>query len=47
MKIETHIDFLVSYAINTNLAEPSDHQLLVNRLLEVLDMDNYTPTTLI
>ena len=33
MKIETYIDSLVSYAMNTGLAEPEDHQLLVNRLL--------------
>ena len=26
MKIETYIDALVSYAMNTGLAEPVDHQ---------------------
>ena len=41
MKIETYIDSLVSYAMNTGLAEPCDHQLLVNRLLELLHMDDY------
>lgn len=33
MKIETYIDSLVSYAMNTGLAEPCDHQVLTNRLL--------------
>ena len=36
MKIETYIDSLVSYAMNCGLAEPCDHQLLVNKLLELL-----------
>ncbi len=44
MKIETYIDSLVSYAMNFGLAEPADHQVLVNRLLEVLGMDDYTPS---
>ena len=44
MKIETYIDSLVSYAMNRGLAEPCDHQLLINRLLELLGMDDYTPT---
>ncbi len=44
MKIETYIDALVSYAMNTGLADPCDHQLLLNRLLEVLGMDEYTPS---
>ncbi len=42
MKIETYIDSLVSYAMNTGLAEPCDHQVLTNRLLELLGMDAYT-----
>ncbi len=41
MKIETCIDSLISYAMNTGLAEPPDHQLLVNRLLELLHLDAY------
>ena len=45
MKIETYIDSLVSYAMNTGLAEPWDHQILVNRLLELLKLDDYTPST--
>ena len=43
MKIETCIDSLVSYAMNTGLAEPCDHQVLVNRLLDLLRMDSYEP----
>ena len=44
MKIETYIDSLVSYAMNRGLAEPCDHQVLVNRLLELLRLDDYTPS---
>ena len=44
MKIETCIDSLVSYAMNRGLAEPCDHQVLVNKLLELLRMDDYTPS---
>ena len=44
MKIETYIDSLVSYAMNCGLAEPCDHVLLVNRLLELLGKDDYTPS---
>ena len=44
MKIETYIDSLVSYAMNTGLAEPEDHQVLINRLLEVLQLDEYAPS---
>ena len=44
MKIETYIDSLVSYAMNTGLAEPCDHQVLVNRLLDLLKLDSYTPS---
>ena len=44
MKIETYIDSLVSYAMNCGLAEPVDHQVLVNRLLDLLRMDDYTPS---
>ena len=35
MKIETYIDSLVSYAMNTGLADPLDHHVLTNRLLEL------------
>ena len=44
MKIETYIDSLVSYAMNTGLAEPEDHQVLINRLLDLLRLDDYTPS---
>ena len=44
MKIETYIDSLVSYAMNTGLAEPVDHQVLTNRLLDILHLDSYEPS---
>ena len=44
MKIETYIDSLVSYAMNTGLAEPCDHQVLTNRLLDILRKDDYSPS---
>ena len=44
MKIETCIDSLVSYAMNTGLAEPVDHVVLTNRLLDLLRLDDYTPS---
>ena len=44
MKIETYIDSLVSYAMNCGLAEPCDHQVLVNRLLDILRKDDYEPS---
>ncbi len=44
MKIETYIDSLVSYAMNTGLAEPEDHQVLVNRLLDLLAKPDYEPS---
>ena len=44
MKIETCIDSLISYGMNTGLAEPPDHQVLVNRLLDLLGMDAYEPS---
>jgi len=44
MKIETCIDSLVCYAINRGLAQPEDHTFLVNRLLEALQLDSYTPS---
>ena len=43
MKIETCIDALVSYAINHGLAEAEDRSVLVNRLLDLLHIDSYTP----
>ena len=44
MKIETCIDSLVSYAMNRGLAEPVDHQVLTNRLLDILRKDDYEPS---
>ena len=44
MKIETYIDSLVAYAMNTGLAEPEDHVVLVNRLLDLLRLDDYAPS---
>ena len=44
MKIETCIDSLVAYAMNRGLAEPEDHQVLVNRLLDLLHKEDYEPT---
>ena len=44
MKIETHIDSLVSYAMNTGLAEPCDHMVLTNRVLDLMGKDDYTPS---
>ncbi len=44
MNIYTCIDSLVSYAMNCGLAEPCDHVVLTNRLLELLRLDNYEPT---
>ena len=42
MKIETYIDSLVSYAMNTGLAEPCDHMVLTNRVLDLMGKDDYT-----
>ena len=44
MKIETYIDSLVSYAMNCGLAQPEDHIVLTNRLLDLLRLDDYTPS---
>ena len=44
MRIETYIDSLVSYAMNCGLAEPVDHQVLTNRLLDLLRLDDYSPS---
>lgn len=44
MKIETYIDSLVSYAMNCGLTEPEDHIVVTNRLLDLLKMDDYTPS---
>ena len=44
MTIETYIDSLVSYAMNCGLTQPEDHTVVVNRLLEALKLDSYTPS---
>ena len=44
MKIETYIDSLVSYAMNCGLAEPDDHVVLTNRILDLLRKDDYEPS---
>ena len=44
MNIVTCIDSLVSYAMNCGLAEPVDHQVLTNRLLDLLRLDDYSPS---
>ena len=44
MTITTCIDSLVAYAMNCGLAQPEDHQVLVNRLLDLLKLDDYTPS---
>ena len=44
MKIETYIESLVSYAMNCGFAQPEDHEVLINRLLEVLQLDAYAPS---
>ncbi len=44
MNIYTYIDSLVSYAMNTGLAQPEDHQVLLNRLLDLLWLDAYEPS---
>ena len=44
MDIYTHIDSLISYAMNCGLAQPEDHQVLLNRLLDILRLDDYVPS---
>ena len=44
MQIETCLDSLVAYAMNTGLAQPVDHQVLTNRLLDLLHREDYTPS---
>ena len=44
MKIETCLDSLISYAMNCGLAQPEDHTVLLNRLLDILKLDAYTPS---
>ncbi len=44
MTIDTYLDSLISYAMNTGLAEPCDHQVLLNRLLDLLNLNSYVPS---
>ena len=44
MKIETYIDSLIAYAMNCGLTEPEDHIVATNRILDLLRMDDYTPS---
>ena len=44
MKLCTYIDSLVSYAMNCGLAEPEDHQVLTNRLLDLMGEVEYIPS---
>ena len=44
MNIYKWIDSLVCYAMNCGLAQPVDHQVLVNRILDLLSLDEYEPS---
>ena len=44
MRIETYIDALISYGMNTGLTQPEDHMVIQNRILETLGLDSYTPS---
>ena len=44
MDIYTAIDSLISYAMNCGLTQPEDHQVVLNRLLDLLRLDDYTPS---
>ena len=44
MKIETYIDSLIAYAMNCGLTEPEDHIVATNRILDLLRLDDYTPS---
>lgn len=42
MCVFTLVDSLISYAMNRGLAQPEDHQVLLNRILERLHLDTYS-----
>lgn len=44
MSINIYLDSLVSYAMNRGLCQSEDHQVLLNRLLDILRKDDYEPT---
>ena len=43
--IELYLDSLVAYALGTGLAQEADRRVLTNRLLDILRLDDYTPST--
>ena len=42
--IERYLDSLVEYAVRTGLAQKADRRVLTNRLLDILRLDDYTPS---
>ena len=42
--IERYLDSLVEYAVRTGLAQEADRRGLTNRLLDILRLDDYTPS---
>ena len=42
--IELYLDSLVEYAVRTGLAQEADRRVLTNRLLDILRLDDYTPS---
>ena len=42
--IERYLDSLVEYAVRTGLAQEVDRRVLTNRLLDILRLDDYTPS---
>ena len=42
--IERYLDSLVEYAVRTGLAQEADQRVLTNRLLDILRLDDYTPS---
>ena len=42
--IELYLDSLVEYAVRTGLAQETDRRVLTNRLLDILRLDDYTPS---
>ena len=42
--IELYLDSLVQYALRTGLAQGADRRVLTNRLLDILRLDDYTPS---
>ena len=43
MNVDHYIDSLVAYALINGLARPEDSQVLVNRLLDIIRKDDYSP----